>query len=148
MTTQYCHFQYSCLEKSMDRGAWQATVHGVAESWTRLSTWNRYVTCGLSLPYLNTVKCDPSQNMRNWKISESEKTRWRMTKRHSYHALSFPGLPKLWLLERKNKTISLIFLSGQGVIPSFQRCLLHPRQRGHHDEKADTLPVLQGLTVQ
>ena len=25
-------FQYSCLENSMDRGAWQATVHGVAES--------------------------------------------------------------------------------------------------------------------
>ena len=24
--------QYSCLEDSMDRGAWQATVHGVAES--------------------------------------------------------------------------------------------------------------------
>ena len=22
--------QYSCLENSMDRGAWQATVHGVA----------------------------------------------------------------------------------------------------------------------
>ena len=21
--------QYSCLEKTMDRGAWQATVHGV-----------------------------------------------------------------------------------------------------------------------
>ena len=29
--------QYSCLEKSMDRGAWQATVHGVAKSQTRLS---------------------------------------------------------------------------------------------------------------
>ena len=27
-------FQYSCLENSVDRGAWQATVHGVAESWT------------------------------------------------------------------------------------------------------------------
>ena len=26
--------QYSCLENSMDRGAWQATVHGVTESWT------------------------------------------------------------------------------------------------------------------
>ena len=25
-------FQHSCLEKSMDRGAQQATVHGVAES--------------------------------------------------------------------------------------------------------------------
>ena len=29
--------QYSCLENSMDRGAWQATVHGVAKSLTRLS---------------------------------------------------------------------------------------------------------------
>ena len=29
--------QYSCLEKSMDWGAWWATVHGVAKSWTRLS---------------------------------------------------------------------------------------------------------------
>jgi len=29
--------QYSCLENSMDRGAWWATVHGVAKSWTRLS---------------------------------------------------------------------------------------------------------------
>ena len=29
--------QYSCLENPMNRGAWQATVHGVADSWTRLS---------------------------------------------------------------------------------------------------------------
>ena len=29
--------QYSCLENSMDRGAWQATVHGIAKSWTQLS---------------------------------------------------------------------------------------------------------------
>ena len=28
--------QYSCVENSMDRGAWWATVHGVAKSWTRL----------------------------------------------------------------------------------------------------------------
>ena len=28
--------QYSCLENSMDRGAWQATVHGVTKSRTRL----------------------------------------------------------------------------------------------------------------
>ena len=26
--------QYSCLENSMDRGTWQATVHGVAKSQT------------------------------------------------------------------------------------------------------------------
>ena len=29
--------QYSCLENPMDKGAWQATVHGVAKSQTRLS---------------------------------------------------------------------------------------------------------------
>ena len=30
-------FQYSCLENSMDRGGWWATIHGVAKNWTRLS---------------------------------------------------------------------------------------------------------------
>ena len=29
--------QYSCLENPMDRGAWRATVHGVAMSRTRMS---------------------------------------------------------------------------------------------------------------
>ena len=29
--------QYSCLENPMDGGAWWATVHGVAKSWTSLS---------------------------------------------------------------------------------------------------------------
>ena len=27
--------QYSCLENSMDRGAWQAIVHGVTKSWAQ-----------------------------------------------------------------------------------------------------------------
>ena len=30
--------QYSCLENPLDGGAWQATVHGVAKSRTRLSS--------------------------------------------------------------------------------------------------------------
>ena len=30
--------QYSCLGNPKDRGAWQATVHGVTKIWTRLST--------------------------------------------------------------------------------------------------------------
>ena len=29
--------QHSCLENSMDRGAWQATVYGLTKSQTRLS---------------------------------------------------------------------------------------------------------------
>ena len=37
--------QYSCLENSVDRGAWQAIVHGVTKSWTQLKqlsthTWD------------------------------------------------------------------------------------------------------------
>ena len=32
--------QYSCLENPMDRGAWKAAVHGVAEGRTRLSDFN------------------------------------------------------------------------------------------------------------
>ena len=31
--------QYSCLKNSVDRGAWQATVHGVAKGWTRPNYW-------------------------------------------------------------------------------------------------------------
>ena len=40
--------QYSCLENSMDRGAWQATIHGVTESWTQLSTVYMCQCCFLS----------------------------------------------------------------------------------------------------
>ena len=29
--------QYSCLENPMDRGAWWATVHGIAKSWIQLN---------------------------------------------------------------------------------------------------------------
>ena len=32
--------QYSCLENPMDRGAWKAAVHGVAEGWTRVSDFS------------------------------------------------------------------------------------------------------------
>ena len=31
--------QYSCLESSVDRGAWRATIHRVAKSETQLSRW-------------------------------------------------------------------------------------------------------------
>ena len=34
--------QYSCLGNPLDRGAWQATVHGVAKSRTRLSLAHSY----------------------------------------------------------------------------------------------------------
>ena len=40
--------QYSCLENSMDRGAWEATVHGIAKSQTQLSNFTHTLTHSLS----------------------------------------------------------------------------------------------------
>ena len=34
--------QYSCLENSMDKGAWWSTVCGVMKSWTQLSDGAHY----------------------------------------------------------------------------------------------------------
>ena len=33
-------FEYSCLENSIDKGTWQATVHGVTKNQTRLSDFH------------------------------------------------------------------------------------------------------------
>ena len=45
--------QYSCLENSMDRGAWQATVHGVAKSQTRLNDY-RFLRGWIIIQFLQT----------------------------------------------------------------------------------------------
>ena len=45
-------FQYSCLENSMHRGAWWATVHRVTESQTQLSD--------LAEHNLNMIACNES----------------------------------------------------------------------------------------
>ena len=37
--------QYSCQENTMDKGAWQATVHGVTKSGTRLKQLRTYILC-------------------------------------------------------------------------------------------------------
>ena len=36
--------QYSCLENSMDRGAWQAIVHGITKTQMQLSGWVQHNT--------------------------------------------------------------------------------------------------------
>ena len=38
--------QYSCLGNPMDGGAWWATVHGVAKSWTLLSDFTFFLRDG------------------------------------------------------------------------------------------------------
>ena len=50
--------QYSCLENSMDRGAWWATVHGVEKTWTRLINYT-FTIGGQALLVAQIVKNSP-----------------------------------------------------------------------------------------
>ena len=53
--------QHSCLEMSMDRGAWLATVHGVAKSGTQLSDWHFHFLCDVvGFPSGSAVKNPPA----------------------------------------------------------------------------------------
>ena len=51
--------QYSCLQNSMDRGAWWAKVHGVSKSQTGLKDYTFFLLWGNRiLPSLHfTIKC-------------------------------------------------------------------------------------------
>ena len=46
--------QYSCLEDPVDRGAWQATVHGVTKSWTRLKRLSMHAPLSIRPECRNT----------------------------------------------------------------------------------------------
>ena len=80
--------QYSCLGNPMDRGAWQATVHRVIESWTRLSDFYTH-TCthmrGVDSAFLY------------------------------HHLLSFHSSPQFYLIIKNIKSLVnvLIFLTGK-----------------------------------
>ena len=59
--------QYSCLKNCMDRGAWWATVRGVAESQTRLSMGMIYLS-------LQSSSSHPKHfTMKSFKYTEKEK---------------------------------------------------------------------------
>ena len=53
--------QYSCLENPMDRGAWQATVHGVAKSRTGLSDLTLFLSFFLSVLNTQSGFCFPGR---------------------------------------------------------------------------------------
>ena len=59
-------FQYSCLGNPMDRAAWKAAVHGVAEGWTRLSDFTfTFHFHALEKEMSNPLKCSCLENPRD-----------------------------------------------------------------------------------
>ena len=66
--------QYSCLENPMDRGAWWASVHGVAKSRTRLRDFTFYSTLTLwheRCLWTRIVSSNPRQALLNpWPLSK------------------------------------------------------------------------------
>ena len=57
--------QYSCLENPMDRGAWWATVHGVAESATEQGGTNETETETETKAKLNTAQTEVAKERRS-----------------------------------------------------------------------------------
>ena len=55
--------QYSCLENSVDRGAWWAAVHGVAQSWMRLKRLSMHASIGEGTG--NPLQCSCLENPRD-----------------------------------------------------------------------------------
>ena len=62
--------RYSCLGNPMDRGAWQATVHGVTKSWTQLSNWTHIHVYSIitynSSSSRNGIFISTSQKEKGW----------------------------------------------------------------------------------
>ena len=52
--------QYSCLENSMDRGAWWPKVHEVAKSRTQLSDFTFFLSCGILVLRPETKSTSPA----------------------------------------------------------------------------------------
>ena len=57
--------QYSCLENPTDGGAWEAPVHGVAESWKQLSDFFHFSLSGIGEGNGNPLQCSCLENPRD-----------------------------------------------------------------------------------
>ena len=69
--------QYSCLENSMDKGAWQATVHGFTKSQTQLKQLSTYTSKDMYKQILFTIANRLTINCRqriSWSIFTKHNT--------------------------------------------------------------------------
>ena len=79
--------QYSCLDNPMDRGAWKAAVHGVAEGWTRLSDFTLFFHFHALKKEMPTLQCSFLENPRDggawWAAVYGVTQSWTLLKRLS-----------------------------------------------------------------
>ena len=69
--------QYICLEKPMDRGAWQVTVHGLTKNQTWLSYWeHRHTPTNRRCLHLPTTEDPPLERQGKWiwSVTGTQKT--------------------------------------------------------------------------
>ena len=106
--------QYSCLENSMDGGAWQATAHGIAESdtteWLRTHTWK----------YEGTIKI---LSRKTWKLPN--RGHWSHTtatavKGFSVESFHFLCVMRVWVIFKLHFFPLKVILSFQ-LLPISQR---------------------------
>ena len=63
--------QYSCLGNSMERGAWQATVHRITKSCTWLRNWTQHRTHKMA-----EMRISPSMSVRHFrKVLQKKKSK-------------------------------------------------------------------------
>ena len=65
-------FQYSCLENPMNRGAWQATVHRVTQSQTRLKRLSTHSKWGNEITEKEQKTCSVSGLRHFIKLEENQ----------------------------------------------------------------------------
>ena len=101
--------QYSCLENPMDRGAWQATVHGIAQSGTRLKWLNTH-PCRMKVKGNdNPLQCSCLENPRDggawWAAVYGVAQSWTRLKRLSSSSsrCRMKGTIAGWLLDDSSR---------------------------------------------
>ena len=116
--------QYSCLENPMDRGAWWATVHGVAKSWTQLSEHTLRVEPKLPKWMLNIFPFlgMSSRNIKDVGLSQNHflfcKSKMKTRKKNDILSLKEKKEAILYLLSDSRYTKILLF--------KFQASIFHP----------------------
>ena len=83
--------QYSYLENPMDRGAWWATVHRVAKSWTWLNDLACVHAISLSIPSGEAERCPTTHFSQFWYLVWNYMLVWSLRLLFDYSCYSWPN---------------------------------------------------------